>query len=903
MVSGVLSPLLSVSFSLPVPAEASSRPPLPPSLTTPLPLQGMAGPQGHRREPRGRRPLPASALALFTATAAAAALTVAAALAATAIATFAGSTTVRAALAAGTDAVEGFAASEAVSHVWSLPTDDGADLDLNRTTLRVDADGSMAAASAAAAAMRDVMEMPVMVKRGRMFTAATDLRGSPSRVASTFGFPALLDLAFRAIAFIYFPIVSTSGEPGIFYRFSLVDGVSYDVRVGESGGGNAPFATFEMVRASGTATSTLAQLAAGLSFRVGAVVSPAGGDTTRMTVTGTAGASVDDADVSFTRGIVETIKENHERYYTPARCSASFRTASGTCNNLGRVEMGSRMIALTRLSINDPAFDDGVSAPAGRGRPSARDISNIMGSQEKDLPNKRQVADTIWVWGQFLDHDLDLTPAVAEGPRAEDLPIPVSGDPVFSRRSSLTFHRSRFMRTGTRCCGNMLSDSRPRKFPNQVSAWIDASQVYGDEPVRAAQLRSFVGGRLKTSAGNNMPFNGRGQGGIGDNVATDSEGVAPGSRLFVAGDVRVNENVLLQASHTLGLREHNRWADAIAAAFPEYDEERVYQTARRIVGLAFQKITYEEWLPALLGGTSTTFTDNTGYDSSVDSAVTAFFSTAALRIGHTMVSDSLARRGPGGSVLAPLRLANSFFNVNTFLSSGMDNLLRGAASQTAQETDVFVVDGLRNLLFGSPQSGAGMDLLSLNIQRGRDHGLPPYNDVRAGLGLPRYSSFMQITNDPIIARRLAMAYGGDINAVDSFIGGIAETNIPGGSVGSLFAAAIRDQFRRLAVADRFFYTRGGPATDSTLTARLPELADLRPGGRYTFHTLITRNTGVTSSELPSRPFFADVSGGGVVPSPMEMPAFDEMRQKAATALMATAKDVAADVGISVGVAL
>ncbi|GAB0495173.1 hypothetical protein MMPV_006471 [Pyropia vietnamensis] len=863
----------------------------------------MAGAQGHRRQRHGTPLVPASTLASLTAVAAAAAVTVAAALAATAAATAVGSTTARDALAAGTDAVEGADASEAVSHLWGLTTDDGESLDLNRTSLRVDADGSMAAASDSAAAIRDVMEMPVMVKRGRLFTAATDLRGSPSRAASTFFFPALLDLSFRAIAFIYYPVVSTSGESGNFYRFSLVDGVSYDIRVGESGGGDAPFATFEMVRASGAAVSTLAQFAAGLSFRVAAVASPAGGDTTRLTVTGSAGASVDDADVTFTRGIVETIKENHERFYTPARCSSSFRTASGTCNNLGRVEAGSRMIALTRLPINDPAFDDGVSSPAGGRRPSARHISNIMGSQEGEFPSARRLADTIWVWGQFLDHDLDLTPAVADGPRAEDLPIPVAGDPIFLRRSSLNFHRSRYMRTGTRCCGNLLSDARPRKFPNKVSAWIDASQVYGDEPVRAAQLRSFVGGRLKTSAGSNLPFNGRGQGGIGDDVPTDAEGVVPGSRLFVAGDVRVNENVLLSASHTLGLREHNRWADAVAAAFPEYDEERVYQTARRIVGLAFQKITYEEWLPALLGGTSTTFTDNTGYDSSADPAVTAFFSSAALRIGHTMVSDSLARRGPGGSVLAPLRLANSFFNVESFFSNEMDSLLRGAASQTAQETDVFIVDGLRNLLFGNPESGSGMDLLSLNIQRGRDHGLPPYNDVRAGLGLPRYSSFMQITDDALTARRLAMAYEGNINAVDSFVGGIAEKHVPGGSVGSLFAAAIRDQFRRLAIADRFFYTRGGPAMDGTLTARLPELADLRPGGPYTFHTLITRNTGISPSELPSRPFFADVSGGGVVPKPMEMPAFDAMRQKAATTLMANAKDVAQDVGLSVGVAL
>lgn len=838
----------------------------------------MEGGHRHRRASRGRPPLPAAALAALTAAASVAAA------------------------AAAAPAMEGGGGVEAVAPVWGLPDADA--FDLNRTSVRVDGDGSMAAASAAAAAIPDVMEMPVMVKSGRLFTAATDLRGEPSRVSATIAFPALLDLSFRALAFIYLPMSTGTAQAGSLYRFSLVDGVSYDVRVGEGTAGAAPVATFEMLRSTGGPSPSAAAFAGGLRFRIAAVRAPTSSGTTRLTVSGVAGAAADDADVTFTRGIVETIKENHERFYTPARCSSSFRTASGTCNNLGRIEAGSRMIALTRLPVNDPAFDDGVSAPAGGRRPSARDISNMLGSQEGERPNGRGLADTIWTWGQYLDHDLDLTPAVVDGPRAEDLPIPVAEDPIFFRRSSLTFHRSRFMRTGTACCGNMLSDTRPRAFPNKVTAWIDASQLYGDEPVRAAQLRSFSGGRLKTSAGNNLPFNGRGQGGVGDDVATDAEGVAPGSRLFVAGDVRVNENVLLTSTHTLTLREHNRWADAIAAAFPDYDEERVYQTARRVLGVIHQKITYEEWLPALLGGDSTTFTSGTAYDPSVDPGVTAFFSTAALRIGHTMVSDSLARRGPGGSVLSPLRLAASFFNVNTFLSSGIDTLMRGAASQTAQETDVFIVDGLRNLLFGSPASGAGMDLLSLNIQRGRDHGLPSYNDARVGLGLPRYSSFMQITGDTVTARRLAMAYKGDIASVDAFVGGIAEAHIPGGSVGPLFAAAIRDQFRRLAQGDRFFYTRGGPAADGTLTARLPELLSLRPGGSYGFHTLLTRTTGVTAAELPPRAFFSGVSaGGGSVPTPMEMPAFDAMRQQAATSLMSEAPDVARDVGITVGAAL
>jgi len=113
-------------------------------------------------------------------------------------------------------------------------------LDLNTTAVRADADGSMAASAAQAAGIPDVMELPVMLVKDRVYTTATDLQGSPSRVASMFPFPKLLDLAFRSLAYIYLPLSAGTGGPGSLYRFSLVDGESFDVRVGEGGGGGAP---------------------------------------------------------------------------------------------------------------------------------------------------------------------------------------------------------------------------------------------------------------------------------------------------------------------------------------------------------------------------------------------------------------------------------------------------------------------------------------------------------------------------------------------------------------------------------------------------------------------------------------------------------------------------------------
>ena len=86
--------------------------------------------------------------------------------------------------------------------------------------------------------------------------------------------------------------------------------------------------------------------------------------------------------------------------------------------------------------------------------------------------------------------------------------------------------------------------------------------------------------------------------------------------------------------------------------------------------------------------------------------------------------------------------------------------------------DTMVIDELRNFLFGPPGAG-GFDLASLNIQRGRDHGLADYNSVREAYGLPRAVGFEDVSLDPGVQERLAAAYG-DVDAVDLWVGGLAE---------------------------------------------------------------------------------------------------------------------------------
>ena len=72
----------------------------------------------------------------------------------------------------------------------------------------------------------------------------------------------------------------------------------------------------------------------------------------------------------------------------------------------------------------------------------------------------------------------------------------------------------------------------------------------------------------------------------------------------LSGDVRVNEQSGLAMIHNLLLREHNRVADYLQKLNPEWNDEIVFQEARRIVAAEIQHITYNEWSPLIIGQSS-----------------------------------------------------------------------------------------------------------------------------------------------------------------------------------------------------------------------------------------------------------------------------------------------------------
>ena len=499
------------------------------------------------------------------------------------------------------------------------------------------------------------------------------------------------------------------------------------------------------------------------------------------------------------------------------------RAIDGTGNNVENPELGSTHVPL--LNTTTVEYSDGVSEPAGGDRPSAREISNVIATQETTEVNDRGLTDITWLFGQFIDHDLDLSEGDGET-ESFDIEVPegdVFFDPLGTGEQVISLNRSPTVEgTGT-------STDNPALQVNDITAYLDGSVIYGSDQQRADELRTFGGGLLEVSEGDLLPFNEAGL----DNAGGTSD------TLFLAGDIRANENAALLAMHTLWVREHNYWAGELAAEDSSLTDEELYQEAKAIVTAELQAITYNEFLPALLG--EDVLSDYEGYQSSVDPSIANVFSTAAYRFGHSMLSTELLRLNDDGTTAdeGNLSLSDAFFAPDEISDNGIDSLLLGVTAQVANEIDNQVVDDIRNFLFGPPGAG-GFDLASLNIQRGRDHGLADYNQVREDMGLDRVTSFSDISSDPNVAANLEALYG-DVDNIDVWVGGLAEDHVDGGSLGELFTTIIADQFQRIRDGDRFWY-------ENVFSGKqLAEIDDT------TLADVIERNTGIT--DLQDNVFF------------------------------------------------
>ncbi|KAK2842367.1 hypothetical protein Q5P01_012567 [Channa striata] len=533
----------------------------------------------------------------------------------------------------------------------------------------------------------------------------------------------------------------------------------------------------------------------------------------------------------------------------PRDClSERYRSITGECNNRENPRWGAANIPYSRWL--PPEYEDVWGTPKGWdpersyhnvSLPPVRLVSQeVLFTHNDNISLDSTLSHLLVEWGQWIDHDMVLTPqspstasfksgADCTHTCSRDTPcfpiqIPLS-DPRHGVQSCMPFFRS------APSCGAGVLPHRHREQLNAITSFVDASMVYGSSTTMASALRNHSSplGSMALNPHHSdhqlafLPFMPRQQAHLdpcGPRNSTTSEASDRSTQrenttsCFQAGDARANEHLGMIALHTLFLREHNRLVEELHLLNPHWSPDTLYQEARKIMGAVHQILTWEHYLPRVLGESTMSLLvpPYEGYDPEVDPSIANVFATAAFRFAHVTVQPVVTRLGPGYTSdpqhpLLPLH--HSLFASWRVVQEGKDHGLY------LQIPGQMMVEELTERLFQA-QGGMPLDLGALNLQRGRDHGLPGYTSWRrfCGLSVPNSTSELaKILGDFTLAHKFQVLYGTPHN-IDLWVGAISEPALPGGRVGPLLSCLLARQFRTLRDGDRFWWERHGVFTST-----------------------------------------------------------------------------------------
>ncbi len=222
---------------------------------------------------------------------------------------------------------------------------------------------------------------------------------------------------------------------------------------------------------------------------------------------------------------------------------------------------------------------------------------------------------------------------------------------------------------------------------------------------------------------------------------------------FIAGDGRANENIGLTSVHHVFHSEHNRLVADIDALINTQETQanidawhstqgpagwtygqRLFQAARFVTEMEYQHLVFEEFARKIQPMVNIFGEGGTGYRTVIDPSIRAEFAHAVYRFGHSMLTETVARRNANGSN-NDIGLIEAFLNPQEFTDGGpagtltpdeaAGSVFRGMSRQVGNQIDEFVTEALRNNLLGLP-----LDLASINMARARDAGIPTLNEAR-----------------------------------------------------------------------------------------------------------------------------------------------------------------------------
>uniref|UniRef100_A0A915Q5C3 peroxidase n=1 Tax=Setaria digitata TaxID=48799 RepID=A0A915Q5C3_9BILA len=495
-----------------------------------------------------------------------------------------------------------------------------------------------------------------------------------------------------------------------------------------------------------------------------------------------------------------------------------YRTMDGTCNNLFRPLRGAAFRPYNRLL--PPEYDNKLSAPVEvnnltiisgsltTNRPNPREVSRLVLSSRKSVQHPEYNA-LLMQWGQYLIHEMAKTTLVpsAECNVCQNIPGRCMSVPILPRDPNKRFKSNHCIRVSrsSPICGS--GKQKPRQQLNENTAFIDASPIYGSSNGDLHKFREGDTGFLKTTTFNGLrvlPFD-----------TTACRSATQCSAIFVAGDSRVNLFTGLSSYHIILTREHNRLVTQLRKLNPHWNGDRLFMEARKIVGAQVQAITYKEFLPKILGNAfDTTVGRYHGYNPNIDPTLANEFNSAAFRFGHGMIQEFYPRldRNFRNISLGSLSFVDGTQHSDRLLfGGGIDPILRGMMVLPVKRPQR-LTKAITENMFGNTDLGA------INIQRGRDHGLPPYTRFRKFCGLRSVTTFDDFSREILgseIRTKLKQMYSTP-DKVDLFVGGLLEDPVVNGFVGPTFACIIGPQFKRTRDGDRFYYENPGIFTKAQL---------------------------------------------------------------------------------------
>ena len=524
----------------------------------------------------------------------------------------------------------------------------------------------------------------------------------------------------------------------------------------------------------------------------------------------------------------------------------AYRTYDGSKQDPFDEDMGA---AYTRFGRNSPV-DLTPETPDQRVEPNPREVARRLMHRDEFKPaTSLNVLAACWI--QFQNHDW-----FGHGENDPDAYIDIELDENddWPAGAPMRIKATSADRTG----GGNGNGAAPPTYLNNVTHWWDGSQIYGSSEERNRELRSGEGGRMRVEDGM---------------LPNESDPKLDGVDATGFAD---NYWIGLSLLHTLFVKEHNSIADHLKGAYPSWDDEKLFLTARLVNSALLAKIHTVEWTPGILAnpvleramnanwygilprwirrefghiGTEMIggITGSNQEHHSAPYAITEEF-VSVYRLHPLLPDDYEIRDHETGELIEEIEFdpIQGHGTRPTIEKYGWSNLMY---SFGVAHPGAITLKNHPNSLNGHVRlNGDAVDLATIDILRDRERGVPRYNEFREKLRKKRIDRFEDLTEDPDLAEEIRDVYNDDIDAVDLQVGMLAEPLPPGfGFSDTAFRIFILMASRRLK-SDRFFTDDYNAETYTTeginwvenntmvdvLLRHYPELAPALEGSKNAF---------------------------------------------------------------------